>query len=144
MTLSDWGKVLAAVENNGQVPDIKDEDQSDHVSPERDLNLHLCFKKLMKPTANVLDPCRAGDVITKMRNRLLEESSSAVLLVKNWLNQKTVDDRELYGLDQNLAPRGDAADSARDMQVERQALGERMDAQQEEDFDLGYDLTDIE
>ncbi|KAA8894375.1 hypothetical protein FN846DRAFT_1000580 [Sphaerosporella brunnea] len=70
--------------------------------------------------------------------------SSAVLLVKSWLNQKTVDDRELYGLDQNLAPPGDAAESDKDMEVERQALGEGMDAQQEEDFDSGSDLTDVE
>ncbi|KAA8909681.1 hypothetical protein FN846DRAFT_905512 [Sphaerosporella brunnea] len=93
-------------------------------------------------------PCytglQAGDAIKKKRKRLLEESSSAVLLVNSWLNQKTVDDRELYGLDQNLAPHGDAAESDRDMQVERQALGEGMDAQQEEDFNSGSDLTDIE
>jgi hypothetical protein len=30
------------------------------------------------------------------------------------------------------------------MEVERQALGEGMDAQQEEDFDSGSDLTDVE
>ncbi|KAA8894020.1 hypothetical protein FN846DRAFT_913359 [Sphaerosporella brunnea] len=93
-------------------------------------------------------PCytglQAGDVITKKRNRLLEESSSAVLLVKSWLNQKTIDNRELYGLDQNLAPPGDAAESDRDMEVERQALGEGMDAQREEDFKAGSYLTDIE
>ncbi|KAA8912517.1 hypothetical protein FN846DRAFT_887154 [Sphaerosporella brunnea] len=71
---------------------------------------------------------RAGDVITQIRNRLLEKSSSAVLLVKSWLNQKTIDNRELYGLDQNLAPPGDTAESDRDMEVERQALGEGMDA----------------
>ncbi|KAA8899278.1 hypothetical protein FN846DRAFT_990259 [Sphaerosporella brunnea] len=79
-----------------------------------------------------------------IRNQLLEESSSAVLLVKSWLDQKIVDDRELYSLDQHLAPPGDAAESDKDMEVERQALGEGMDAQQEENFDSGSDLTDVE
>ncbi|KAA8904861.1 hypothetical protein FN846DRAFT_907593 [Sphaerosporella brunnea] len=67
---------------------------------------------------------QAGDVITKKRNRLLEESSSAVLLIRA------------------LPPLGDAAESDRDMEVERQALGEGMGAQQEDDFNSGSDLTD--
>jgi hypothetical protein len=41
---------------------------------------------------------QAGDVITKKRNPLLDQSSSAVLLLKSWLNQKTVDDWEIYGV----------------------------------------------
>jgi hypothetical protein len=38
---------------------------------------------------------RAGDIITKKRNRMLESSCNAVLLVKSWLGQEDVDLWEL-------------------------------------------------
>jgi hypothetical protein len=38
---------------------------------------------------------QAGDVITKKWNRLLGQSSCAVLLLKGWLNEKRGDDWEL-------------------------------------------------
>jgi hypothetical protein len=93
---------------------------------------------------------QAGDVITKKRNRLLEQSSSAVLLLKSWLNQKTVDDWEVYGVyggDDQPAQPEDGGASNRDAPEPpdgARALGEGMDAQQEEVFDSGSDLSDIE
>jgi hypothetical protein len=92
---------------------------------------------------------QAGDVMTKKRNRLLEQSSSVVLLLKRCLNQKSVDGRELYGLDDEPAQPGDATESDRDtlalVEGTHEALGEGMDAQQQEqDFDWGSDLSDIE
>jgi hypothetical protein len=34
---------------------------------------------------------RAGNIITKKRNRMLESSCNAILLVKSWLGQEDVD-----------------------------------------------------
>jgi hypothetical protein len=41
----------------------------------------------------------AGDIITKKRNRLLEESSSTLLLLKHWLKQTEVKPWEKCGYD---------------------------------------------
>jgi hypothetical protein len=38
---------------------------------------------------------QAGDVITKKWNRLLAQCSCAALLLKGWLNEKSVDDWKL-------------------------------------------------
>jgi hypothetical protein len=43
---------------------------------------------------------RAGDIITKKRNRLLEESSSALLLLKHWLKQTEVNPWEKWGYEE--------------------------------------------
>ncbi|KAA8912582.1 hypothetical protein FN846DRAFT_903460 [Sphaerosporella brunnea] len=107
--------------------------------------IEALYKKLADtvPGLRCYTGLQAGQVTTNKRNRLLKESSSAVLLVKRCLSQKTVDDRELYCLDRNLAPHGDAAESDADMEVDRQALSEGIDVQQEEDFNSGSHLMDI-
>jgi hypothetical protein len=41
--------------------------------------------------------CSAGDIITKKRNRLLEESTSTLLLLKHWLKQTDLQPWEKWG-----------------------------------------------
>jgi len=40
---------------------------------------------------------QAGDLITKKRNRILESSSSALLLLKSWLRQPDLEELERLG-----------------------------------------------
>jgi hypothetical protein len=45
------------------------------------------------PSEQLFSP--AGDIITKKRNRLLDSSSSALLLVKSWLGWPEVEEWEV-------------------------------------------------
>lgn len=61
---------------------------------------------------------RAGDVITKKRNRMLEGSCSSILLIKSWLGQPSI---ELWEQDMNTEwedRHGDASDADIDTEGE--------------------------